>query len=113
VVIASTLGLIMIGAVIGNLLESAGILTRETIGAKGIAAVKLFYFILFCVLGFAAVPIFIKYFIDLQIRLGNGDALPIKWLQAHERNVVYGFWGMIVVGLSMALPAAMNNGFFK
>jgi hypothetical protein len=112
-VIASALGLIVVGAVVGNVLQSTGILNREALGPRGIAAVKLFYVILFCVLGFAAVPLLIKYFIDLQIRLGNGDISPVKWLQAHERSVVYGFWAMVVVGLSMALPAAVRNGFFK
>lgn len=112
-VITSTLGLIVVGAVVGNVLESAGILNREALGPRGIAAVKLFYLILFCILGFATVPLLIKYFIDLQIRLGNGDVFPVKWMQDHELSVVYGFWVMIVVGLSMALPAALRNGFLK
>jgi hypothetical protein len=113
IVFASTLGLIVIAAVVGNVLESAGVLTRATLGPRGIATVKAFYLVLFGVLGFAVVPLVIKYFVEMQIRIGNGALGPIQWLQDHERGVIYGLWGMIVVGLGLALPAAMRSGFFK
>jgi len=112
-VFASTLGLIVISAIIGNMLESAGLLTRQALGPAGIVAVKLFYMLLFVILGLAAVPLLVKYFCALQVRIGNEEAFPVKWLLAHERKAVYGFWGLIVLGLLMAFPAAWRNGFFK
>ena len=113
IVAAATLGVIVAGAVIGNILESAGLLTREGLGPKGVGIVKLFYLFLFMVLGLALVPLLFKAFLALQIRIGNGEAFPVQWLLSHERSVVYGFWGLIVLGLLMALPAAWRNGFFK
>lgn len=95
VVFASTLGLIVISAIIGSILESAGLLTRQVLGPSGTAAVKLFYLPLWVILGLAAVPLLMKYFCTLQVRIGNEDVLPVKWLIAHERKAVYGFWGLI------------------
>jgi hypothetical protein len=113
IVIGTAAALLVIGAVVGNVLESAGVLTRETLGPKGIAAVKILFVLLFCIFGFAAVPLLIQYFIHLQIRIGNAEAAPIRWLQAHERGVVYACWSLIVAGLAMGLPAALRHGFFK
>jgi hypothetical protein len=52
IVFLSALGLSIIGAIIGNILESNGTLSTETIGFKGINAVTLVYFALFCVMLF-------------------------------------------------------------
>jgi len=113
IVIGAAAGLLVIGAVVGNVLESAGILTRETLGPKGVAAVKLLFFTLFCVFGFALVPLLIKYFIYLQIRIGNAELAPIRWLQAHERAVVYAGWSLVAAGVALGLPVALRHGFFK
>lgn len=113
IILAAAAGLIGIGAVAGYLLESAGRLDAETIGAQGILVIKIFHCGLFLLLGFALVPLVVRYFIRMQIRIGNGARLPIRWLRAHEAAVVYGFWCLIVVGVCLALPAALKDGFFK
>ena len=111
IVFASVFGLLIVSAIIGNILESNG--TLKTLSPRGVAAVKMFYFALFCVLVFSLVPLLLKYFISAQIKIGNEELFLIKWLQAHEQGVVFGFWTLCVIGLCMALPAAMRAGFFK
>ena len=113
IILASAFGLIIIGAVVGGVMESRGMLTEETISQKGITAVKIFFFALFCIICFAVVPIVIRYFIVLQIKIGNEGLFLIQWLQAHERAVVYGAWGVFIIGLCISLPAAIKDGFFK
>jgi hypothetical protein len=49
----------------------------------------------------------------MQIKIGNGEFAPVRWLAEHERQVVYACWGMIAVGLAISLPAAIRDGFFK
>lgn len=111
IILASAFGLLIIGAIIGNILESSG--TLETLRTKGITAIKLTYFVLFCVIGFSLVPLLIKYFISGQIKIGNEEFFLIKWIQAHEKGVIYGFWSLFLIGLCIALPAAIKDGFFK
>jgi len=111
IIIASAFGLMVAGAIICNILIYNG--TLKLLGPGGITAIKLTYFILFCVMGFALVPIALRYFISKQIKIGNGEYFLIKWIQAHEEPVVYGFWSLFIVGLCIALPAAIKDGFFK
>jgi len=113
IILSSSFGLIILGAIIGGILESTGILTIDTIDPKTITAIKVIYFILFCAIAFAFVPLAIKLFIFLQIKIGNGELLIIKWLQAHEQIIAYCGWGVFVLGLIIALPAAIRDGFFE
>jgi len=113
IILASAFGLIIVGAIVGGIMESHGTFTEETIGPKGITVIQIIYFILFCIMGFALVPIVIRYFIAMQIKIGNGELFLIKWLQAHEQGVIYGFWSLFVIGLCIAVPAAIKDGFFK
>jgi len=113
IILASAFGLIIVGAIVGGIMESQGTLTKETIGPKGITAIQLIYFTLFCIMGFALVPIVIRYFIVMQIKIGNEELFLIQWLQTHEHAVVYGFWSLFVIGLCIAVPAAIKDGFFK
>lgn len=42
IIFASAFGLIIIGAIVGGIMESHGTFTKETVGPKGIAAIKIF-----------------------------------------------------------------------
>jgi hypothetical protein len=111
IILASAIGLLIIGAIVGNILESSGKI--EALGPMGITAIKSACFALFCGIGFSLMPILIKFFISAQIKIGNGELFPIKWIQAHEQAVIYGFWILYVIGLCIAVPAAIKDGFFK
>jgi hypothetical protein len=113
IILACTFGLIIAGAIIMGTLESQGTLTSESMGPQGSAAIQIIYFILFCVMCLALIPIFIHTFIVLQIKIGNGPLSIIQWLQAHERAVVYGAWIAFIIGLCLSLPGAIRDGFFN
>ncbi|MBN1545042.1 MAG: hypothetical protein JW902_00115 [Syntrophaceae bacterium] len=106
-------GLLITGAIVGNILESSGKLTAASLGPRGITAVKISFFALFCIMVFSLIPLLLKAFVAMQIKIGNGDLFVIKWLQAHEAAVIYGFWSLLLIGLCIAVPAAIRQGFFK
>lgn len=99
IILVSSFALVIICAVVSNILESKGILSEEKIGPRGTTAVQAVFFVLFIVIGFAIVPLFVRLFIVMQLKIGNGEFFFIKWFVAHEQAVVYGFWSMIVAGL--------------
>jgi hypothetical protein len=111
IILISAFCLLIVGSIIGNILESNG--TLETLGSTGVTAIKLTYFALFCVICFSLVPVLIRYFILAQVKIGNGEFFLIKLIKAHEQLVIYGFWGLFVIGLCIGVPAAIKNGFFK
>ena len=102
-------GLILLGAIVGNVLESQGALAKESLGPKGTVIVISFFFVLFCVLAFSLVPLVVKVFIAMQIRIGNGELFLVKWVRDHERAVIYGIWGFFGVGLSIAFTLARDE----
>ena len=109
----SCTALMAAGAVIGHALESAGVLTRDVLGPAGVAAVKLCFLVLAVVLAFALVPLTTRHLIRMQIAMGSGATRPIQWLQSHEAALIRGFWTLTALGLTIALPVAFKQGFFK
>ena len=101
----------IVSAIIGNILEANG--TLNTLSPNVTSAVMIFYFALFCVLGFSIVPLAIRFFIAMQIKIGNEELFLVKWLRAHEQGFVFGVWIMFIIGLCISLPAAIKDGFFK
>jgi len=103
IILISALVLLIASAVIGNYLESSGILTKEKLGQRGLAAVMLIYFGLFCIIAFSAVPVIFRLFIAGQSKIGNAGQPVIQWLQAHEAIVVYTVWALFSTGLLTAI----------
>lgn len=100
----------VVSAVIGAILESSG--TVGPPGSETITAIKIVYFALFCVLVFALIPLLLRFFISMQSRIGTADFFVIRWLRVHEKGVVYGFWIFCLLGLGIAVSAAIKYGFF-
>ena len=113
IILAVTFGLLITTAIVVNVMESSGKLSRDTIGPGGVSAIQIFFFSLFLVICFTVLPLFIKLFLYMQIKIGHGELAPIKWLQAHETNVIYGLWIFMLIGFSIALKGAIKDGFFK
>ena len=111
IIFVSTFALLVLSSIVGNVLESSGTLGKLT--PRQITSVKVFYFALFCVLGFSLVPLVLRLVITMQARIGNADLLIVRFLQSHEKGVVYSFWALFLIGLSIALPYAIKDGFFK
>jgi len=43
-ILASAFGLIIVGTIVGGIMESQGTFTKETIGSKGITVIQIIYF---------------------------------------------------------------------
>jgi H+/gluconate symporter-like permease len=110
---ASTFAVIIVGAIVGNLLESSGTLSEDAVRYKGQNMVQFAFFILFLLLCFTIIPFAIKLFIFLQIKIGHGEFFMIRWLQAHEQKVIYALWGLLFIGSCFAVPSAIKDGLFK
>ena len=54
----------------------------------------------------------IKLFLAAQRSIGNAAVAPIAWLEAHQAAVVIGVWLFISLGVAIAIPAAISDGFF-
>jgi hypothetical protein len=113
IICASTFALIIVGAIVGNLLESSGTLSEEAVRYKGQNMVQFAFFLLFVLLCFTIIPFAIKLFIFLQIKIGHGEFFMIKWLQAHQQKVIYALWGLLFIGTCFAVPSAIKDGLFK
>jgi uncharacterized membrane protein len=85
----------------------------EEWGKKHQSLIKGIVIALFLVFAAAAVPVFLKVFLSIQIRIGNGDVDFVKFLRTHVMQVVYAVWIFFALGLMVALPAMIKNGFFS
>lgn len=94
----AALGLMLATAILGNVLEAKGMVTRGMLGPEGMAAVFVLFMGLFCLVCLTLIPLVVRVFIKGQIRIGNGELTVIKWLREHENAVVLAFWGLYVVG---------------
>ncbi len=113
IILAGIMALLISSAILVNVLESGGKLSRETIGPGGVSAIKIYFFSLFLVICFTVVPLFIKLFLYMQIKIGHGELTPIKWLQVNETAVIYGLWIFMLIGFCIALQGAIKDGLFK
>ena len=74
----------ILGVIIGGFLESSGTVTGETLGSRGITILLPTYFALFCVATFSLVPLALRFFMGMQIKIGNKEFFLIQWLQGDE-----------------------------
>ena len=109
IILAASFGLMIFGAIVGGILESSGRVTREDLGSRGVVIVAMIYFALFCLAALAFVPLAVRFFIVMQIKIGNGEFFLIKWFQAHEQTIVYFVWGMLIVGLGIISSLAKDD----
>jgi len=113
IILLTSFGLMILGAVAGGILESAGIVTGDSLGPRATTVINSVYLVLFFIMGFSLVPLVLRLFITLQIKIGNGEFFPIKWLQANELAVVIGVWGLYVIGIGIILTLVKPADLFK
>jgi hypothetical protein len=109
IIFISAIALIPLSDFIFNLLESNGILTKLTIGAKVLSPRKIFSFTMFLVIGFSIWPLVVKLFVFLQIKIGNAELPLVKFLQSHEQAFVIVVWCCLILGLCIALPDSISD----
>jgi hypothetical protein len=94
---------------VGNLLDAAGLIPR----GPGIRLGSLvIFFGLSVALMFSAVPLMVQLVLGFQVRVGNANIPVIRSLIARQRAIVFVFWGLIALGLLIAIPAAILDGAF-
>jgi len=94
---------------------TAAVLQRTAAFRDGVALetpVKIFVFAVFLAMGFSAMPLMLKLFLAGRRRIGNAAHPLVRLLADHETFVVVGFWAMCAVGLAIAIPFAIKDGFF-
>jgi hypothetical protein len=92
-----------------HLLQESGYLTDP---ARLSTYAMAGFFALFVAFGFSLVPIVLKVFIRGQRAIGNAEVPMVAGLARHERGVVVGVWLFMLAGLALAVPAAIEDGFF-
>lgn len=113
IIMGVSFGIFILCAVVDGVLQSKLNYSIYDLDPRWSRAMMVFSFVLFLLIGISMVPLALRYFVIMQIKIGNGEFAPVRWLAEHERQVVYACWGMIAVGLAISLPAAIRDGFFK
>jgi len=106
---ASSLGLMIVGSIIGGILSARGYTSNPQLEKT----MLIIYGILFLALGFAAVPILLRVFTTLQAAIGNGELPPIRWIRKNEFVISCCVWGIFLLGLIIALPTALKDWFSR
>lgn len=109
IILISAFALIPLSNYIFNFLESNGILTKITIASKDLSPRKIFQFMMFLIAGFSAFPVAVRFFISMQIKIGNGELPLVKFLQAHEQACIIFVWCCLILGLCFALPGSIED----
>jgi hypothetical protein len=94
---------------IGNALEAGGAVLDD----PAIRLAAMIVFLGLCAaLAFSFVPVMVKLVLGAQAGLGNAGHPIIAGLIARERMIVFVLWGLIGLGLVIAVPAAIIDGAF-
>jgi hypothetical protein len=104
-ILATIIGL----AMIGNAIQADGVV-RDGPGIR-LAAMTVFLS-LTAALAFSLVPVMVKLVLGVQAGIGNAGHPAIGRLVARERIIVFVLWGLIGLGLVIAVPAAIIDGAF-
>ncbi|MBA3961568.1 MAG: hypothetical protein H0X40_06675 [Chthoniobacterales bacterium] len=106
VIVCGSLFVILIGtAIIGNVLQSAGM---APLSGRTSYLAMFGFFGLFMAFGFSAVPVMVKTVIAAQTRAG-----PVtEGLARHQNAIIYVIWGLMLAGSVIAIPAAVVGGLF-
>ena len=109
VISAGILAAMIALAMIGNALEASGVVLDNP-GVRLTAMIV--FFGLSAALVFSVVPVMVKLVLGFQAGIGNAGHPAVAGLIAHERIIVFVLWGLIALGLVVAVPAAIIDGAF-
>ena len=105
----SLFALIIAMAIVGNAIQASGVIKHpEALQTP----MKIIFFTLFIVFAFSLIPTMVKAFVAGQGAIGNADKGPIKLIERHQLAVIYGIWGIWILGFAVALPTMIRSGFF-
>ena len=64
---------------------------------------------LFFLLTFVIVPVILRTFVRLQVRIGNAELRMVTSIQQHECAITYVVWGIIAAFILIMLPTIMED----
>jgi len=93
----------------GSILRATGV-----IGDPGPLRIPLMIlmFGLVAAFAFSAIPVMVKLVLGFQRRAGNEDVPAIKAALRVQTIIVWVIWGLMLAGMAVALPAAIEGGLF-
>jgi hypothetical protein len=110
IVICASLFGAMIGiAIVGNILQAAGVF--HDIGPFKIPMMILL-FGFFIASGFSAIPIMVMLVFGFQRKIGNENVPVVAAVLKTENIVIYVLWALMTAGFIVAIPAAIHGGLF-
>jgi hypothetical protein len=95
--------------IVGNSLQAAGMAPPK---GNYQLAFMIFYFGLFIAAGLSAIPVMVKAVLRGHERMGNANAPLIAPMIRNQNRIIWGMWILILAGLIVAIPAAIQDGFF-
>lgn len=108
VISAGLMAAILALAMIGNALQAGGLVEENP-------AIRLAAMIVFLgpsvALMFSMVPVMVKLVLGFQVAIGNAGQPVVAGLIARERAIVFILWGLIALGMVIAVPAAIIGAF--
>ncbi|MGH6726568.1 MAG: hypothetical protein ACREB8_08490 [Pseudolabrys sp.] len=99
---------IIVLAAVGNVLHDSGYIADGSISQR---AAQIVFFTLFLAFTFSTIPFGLKLFLAGQVAVGNGEVGLIRAVAAHQAAIVVGAWLFLGLGLAIAIPAAIQDGF--
>jgi hypothetical protein len=109
IITGSLFAAIIVMAIVGNVLHDGDYLPDSSTSQL---AAKIIFFSLFLAFGFSCIPLMVKLVLAGQITIGNADNGIVRLAAAHESRIVVVLWLLIGLGLAIAIPAAIRDGFF-
>jgi hypothetical protein len=94
----------------GSILQATGV-----IGDPGALRIPLVILMLALVAGFAfsAIPVMVMLVMGVQRRAGNSDVPIVGAALRAEKIIVWTIWALMLLGMIVALPAAVQGGLFQ
>jgi len=100
---------IVVMAIVGNVLHDSGALAD---GSSSQLAARVIFFGLFLAFGYSVIPLMVKLVFAGQVKIGNADVAIVRALAVRQTKIIVAFWVLISLGLAIAIPAAIHDGFF-
>ena len=109
IIFAALLALIIGLATVGNVLGAAESLPPSPALQL---AMRIVFFGLVIALALSAVPVMVKAVIAAQVQAGNADRPLVKVAIDHQNRIIIAMWLLMVLGMAIAIPAAIQDGLF-
>ncbi len=108
-VVACAFGAVIILSIAGSIIEASGIVSSPQSYRIAQIIAMTTGLILFLIIGFAMVPVLIRFFVLLQVKMGNSEHRTVEFLIQNEKYTVYGFWIFYAIGALIAIPAMIAD----